>query len=80
MSKTKKTKTPTLHDLAVRLCEGDQVEFFGLFIRAKDTPIEHDSCSICKMDCICHHDMSELCRECDLYHNHAHYLVLANEK
>lgn len=76
----KKNKEPTFHDLAVRLCEGGQVEFNGLSIRAKDTPNGHDSCYYCHMDSLCDIMMSDLCLECDLYHNHAHLLELVNEK
>lgn len=80
MSKTKKTKVPTLHDLAVRLCEGGQVEFIGLSIKAKDALDPADPCLECQMDSICCMEMTDLCAECDGYHHHAHILVLANEK
>lgn len=72
----KMNKEPSIHDLAVRLCEGGQVEFFGLSIRAKDTPKDDDCCRLCEMDCLCLEDMRDLCYECDQYHGHQHYLEL----
>lgn len=79
MTKRKK-KEPSFHDLAVRLCEGGQVEFAGLTIKAKDYVGPRVSCADCQMDSLCDIMMSDLCLECDLYHDHPHYLVLANEK
>lgn len=75
-SMKKMNKEPSIHDLAVRLCEGGQVEFFGLSIRAKDTPKDDDCCRLCEMDCLCLEDMRDLCYECDQYHGHQHYLEL----
>lgn len=79
-SMKKKTKTPTLHDLAVRLCEGGQIEFGGLTIKAKDYVGAHVSCVDCQMDSLCDIMMSDLCLECDFYHNHAHLLELVSNK
>lgn len=75
----KKSKEPTLHDLAVRLCEGDCVEFSGLVIRAKDVPEYECACFLCEMDSLCDKQMRDLCEEVDFYHDHGHYLELVNK-
>lgn len=79
MKKTKKTKTPTLHDLAVRLCEGGQVEVQGLVIRAIDVVDGFNPCYWCEMDSLCNVTIADLCFECDVYHNHSHLLKLVTK-
>lgn len=65
-----------LHEIAVRLCEGQAVMYNGHMLRAVDYSGEDYACYDCAMDCLCHKDMSNLCIECDEYHHHQHYLVL----
>ena len=64
----------SLHELAVRLCEGGGVWFQGHFIRAIEVPDEIDECMICPCDSECHEEMAALCRECDDYNGKKHYL------
>lgn len=65
-----------LHDLAVKLCEGEVISFNTHSIKAKDFFDEDLPCYDCDMDSICDVQMSNLCAECDAYHRHNHILVL----
>ena len=65
-----------LHQLAVRLCEGQVVWFNGHLLRAVDYKGDDNVCWECTMDCLCNIEMTNLCAECDGYHHHQHYLVL----
>lgn len=65
-----------IHEIAVRLCEGQAVWFNGHLIRAFDYKGNEAACFDCRMDCLCNNDMCDLCAECDGYHHHQHYLVL----
>lgn len=69
-----------LHDLAVRLCEGDVISFKTHSIRAVDFFGKGIACEYCNMDSICDMDMTNLCGECDAYHRHEHILVLCGIK
>lgn len=69
-----------IHSKAVRLCEGEVVEFKGHFIRARRVIGGFDVCMECEMDCICDTDFKELCSECDTYEGCYHILRLANKK
>ena len=72
-------KEKELHTLAVRLCEGDIVQFNGHFIMAKEVP-EGNPCYECQMDSICDLSMTDLCAECDGYTHTKHYFQLVNER
>lgn len=72
--KTRKEKT--LRELAVRLCEGGSVEFFGLVVWAKEVTEDINPCEICHMDCICDMHMADLCGECDAYTRKKYLLYL----
>lgn len=76
----KRTKRMSLHDMAVRLCEGGVVEFNSLFLKAITVPDEVNACDACRMDCLCHDAMINLCSACDDYDRRKHLLYLANEK
>lgn len=77
----KKTKKRmTLHDMAVRLCEGGTVEYDSLFLKAMVVPNEVNACDVCRMDCLCHDAMDNLCSECDDYDRRKHLLYLAGEQ
>lgn len=69
----------TLHEMAVRLCEGGSVYYGGYFIKAKVVDEETDPCIKCRMDCVCHYDMATLCHECDEYNRKKHILMFAND-
>ena len=65
-----------LHEIAVRLCEGQAVWFNLHMLRAVDYHGDGVPCYDCSMDCICNDDIANLCAECDVYHHHKHYLDL----
>ena len=75
-----KKKTLSLHDKAVRLCEGGVVEFQGHFIRAGEYYGDGNPCYECNMDSICSNGMVELCAECDEVTDSKHILILANKR
>lgn len=65
-------KKLSLHDLAIRLCEGQRVEIYGLVLQAVD------ACNYCEMESICSHydDIETLCAECDRITRTTHILKL----
>ena len=73
-------KRMTLHDKAVRLCEGGCVEIDGHVVRAKRIPDGFEPCNECEMDSICKMEMLDLCAECDALEKRKHILYLANKK
>jgi hypothetical protein len=74
----KKEKVPTLHDLAVRLCEGGVIDYGGYALKAKDVGHEENPCYLCSMDCVCNMAMTDLCAECDAVTRTKHILMFAN--
>lgn len=76
----KQKKKMTLHDYAVRLCEGGQIWFNQHSIRTEIALGECDTCMLCKMDCICNEDFQELCIECESITHKPHILVLMDGK
>ena len=74
MSKTE------LHEKAVRLSEGGAVWFISHRIRAVEVIGDVDPCDLCEMDCICHEEMAELCKEVDQYDGKKHCLKLVTLK
>lgn len=69
-------KETTLHEMAVRLCEGGAVEINGLVVKAKKVGNDITPCDICDMDCLCHGNMVLLCVELDSYDGFKHILYL----
>ena len=69
-------KKMTIHEMAVRLCEGGADEINGLVVKAKKYKTDIMLCDICDMDCLCHGIMSDLCSECDSYDGFQHLLYL----
>ena len=72
-------KKPSLHDLAIRLCEGQRIEIYGLVLRAVNFIGESaDVCYYCEMDSICtnYDDIDNLCAECDNITRTPHLLKL----
>lgn len=74
-----KNKSYSLHDMAIRLCEGGVIEYGGYFLKAKNLGIEEDPCTLCNMDCVCDINMTDLCAECDSITHSKHILMFANE-
>lgn len=68
------------HDMAVRLCEGGEVFFQGYWLKAIAVPEPEIPCYLCRMDSICHEEMTDLCAECDAYGRRGYLLYFANEK
>lgn len=77
---TKTTKQMSLHDMAVRLCEGGIVECSGHFLRAIDVALELHPCYLCSMDSACNQEICDLCFECDEITSSGHILCFANEE
>ena len=67
----------TLHEMAVRLCEGDVVWFQSHSIKAVEVKGFYSPCDICDMDCLCNDEMIDLCSECGYYSNKMYRLKLA---
>ena len=74
----KKKKVMSLHDQAVRLCQGDVIDYGGYALKAKDVGYEENPCYLCSMDCVCNMAMSDLCTECDGITHTKHILIFAN--
>lgn len=77
---TKTTKPMSRHDMAVRLCEGGEVFFQGYWLKAIAVAEEVNPCELCRIECICRMEMTDLCAECDAYGRCKHLLYFANEK
>ena len=75
----KKFKKPSLHEMAVTLCEGGIVEVYGHTFRAKEASDEFFPCQECRLDSECHGLVGELCAECDHLTKKDHYLVMDDE-
>ena len=76
----KRKKKMTLHDYAIRLCEGGKIWFNHHMIRTEMALGECDSCTICAMDSICDMNFQELCAECEAITHKTHILVLMDGK
>lgn len=66
----------SLHEKALRLCEGGIVEINNLVVRAKVTDDISEACLLCEMDSLCDSEVTLLCVECDNLDHHNHYFVL----
>lgn len=77
---SKRKNELTLHDKAVRLCEGGVVECESHFVRAVKLPNYAEACENCEMDSACRYYMSRLCFECDVYEGKTHILKFAYKK
>lgn len=55
----------SVHDKAVRLCEGGLVEIDGNVVRLVRCNTSGYLCMVCEMDCLCHEEMAEICSECE---------------
>lgn len=77
---TKKKKEMSLHDKAVRLCEGGTVECMGHYVKAKAIDTNDLPCIDCEMDSICQDEMCDLCAECGGLMDKEYMLILACEQ
>ena len=73
-------KRKSLHDLAVRLCEGAPVWFEGHNLVLIELPDEDDACNCCHLDSICNQNIRELCVACDALVRKVHCLNLWETK
>lgn len=71
-----KRKEMTIHEKAVRLCEGGVVWCMGHYVKAQVVQMGDLPCFDCKMDSICQDELCDLCAECDHLTNEDHMLVL----
>lgn len=71
-------KVNSLHEKAVRLCEGGIVEVDGLSVKLRLDKYIFDPCIVCEMDSLCHkgNDICDLCEECDSLIKEDCYLIL----
>lgn len=72
----KTKKQMTLHDKAVKLCEGGVVWCMGHYVKAQTLETDDFPCFDCKMYSICHDELIDLCAECDNLTNENHMLIL----
>lgn len=70
----------SLHELAVRLCEGGHVWFEGHWFKAVEVPLGFESCNECELDCVCHGSIAELCAECEAYSGKTYLLKFVYRK
>lgn len=73
-------KKINIHELAVKLCEGQVVWFQGHAIRAVKVTDGFDVCFYCDMDSLCTKEKGDLCAECDDYDQKYHILQLVSKK
>lgn len=66
----------SLHEKAVRLCEGGVVFHCGYFFQARTAPDDLLPCDICDLDSICRLEIADLCELCDAYDGKDHYLTI----
>lgn len=73
-------KEKSLHEMAVRLCEGGHVCIVGHFLKAVEVTDGFDPCNECDLDSVCVYDVQELCAECDSYTGTKHLLKFVHQK
>ena len=61
-------KEKEIHDKAIRLLEGGNVEVDGYAVTLRKCPSDITACNICEMDSICRigTEMYSVCMECDM--------------
>ena len=74
-------KKQTIHEKAVRLIEGGQVNVDGHRVKMKEVLAGWNICMLCEMDSICREgsEMCNVCRECDDITQHSCYLELVTK-
>lgn len=73
----------TIHEKAIRLIEGGQVNVDGHCVRMKQVIGTWDICMLCEMDCLCKEgsEMVQVCRECDdITGNHCFLILITYDK
>lgn len=73
-------KEKSMHELAVRLCEGGSVQIDGHWVKAVQVPDDVIPCEECQMDSACRMSMADLCGECEAYTHKRYYLKFAYQK
>lgn len=69
-----------IHEKAIRLLEGDQVEAEGLAVACVLYDGVLVECQVCEMDCLCHqnNEICDICIECSEIIRGKCYLKLVN--
>ena len=70
----------SVHDKAIRLCEGGIVEIDGHCVCLMRCDDDENGCFICEMDSICRMEMVDVCAECSAIVRTGCYLKLANTR
>lgn len=70
-------KELSIHDKAVRLCEGGVAEINGHFVKAVECPNDITPCEVCNMDSACRMEMTDLCAECEKVTHKRYFLRFA---
>lgn len=74
--KSHSNNTTSLHEMAVRLCEGGKVYYNGHFWTTKVVENVDNPCDICKVDYECCMPIFDLCTEVECYDHKRHILVM----
>lgn len=69
-----------LYELAAELCDGQEVFFQGLRIRARVIPDNDWSGIFCGLSSLCQLDMTHLCMMCDAFDGKKHILYLSEKE
>ena len=80
--KSKAMKQLTIHEKAIRLIEGGQVDVDGHCVRLKISSEWWDVCFLCEMDCLCTagSEMDSVCQECDnITQKHCYLELVTND-
>lgn len=73
----RKKKELSIHDKAVRLCEGGEAEISGHFVKAVECICDLAPCEVCSMDSACTEEMADLCSECYMVTHKTYFLRFA---
>ena len=71
----------TVHDKAITLIEGGNVEIEGNWFRLKRLPeyFYGSTCNECEFDSMCHWEHVKICRECEAISNRRCMLEVASK-
>lgn len=81
MKKNSKTKkmADSIYETAVALCEKRNVWFQNHTLKIAFSGDDENPCEVCEMDCLCRHDMLDLCAECERIIHRKVYLKLVTQ-
>lgn len=65
-------------DMIKELCDGHDVVFYGLNIRAVEVTGDKDPCDECQLFSICRYEMANLCQQCDNWTHKYHQFQLVD--